>query len=163
MRLSAATISARRLSTASSKSGIKTGIEPLRRFSVVIIAGKGRPYRAIAPQGEPRGRAAILAVDTQRSGRLKGCGANLVRVGCDRHDRRKGELIMRTVIVAAALIAASAYSASARDAARGEISSHKSLPPHPLGNDAKNKTAPELNGIDGRHSGSVADFSYSDA
>src|SRR6202023_1557276 len=76
MRLSAATISARRLSTASSNNGIKTGIEPLQRFSVVIIAGKGRPYRVTAPQGGPRGRAAILAVDTARSGRLNGCGLN---------------------------------------------------------------------------------------
>src|SRR3984957_11303280 len=73
-RLSAATISARRLSTASSNSGIKTGIEPLRRFSVDIIAGKGRPCRATAPQGKPHGRAASLAVDTKRSGRLNGCG-----------------------------------------------------------------------------------------
>src|SRR6202047_5010133 len=90
-RLSEATISARRFSTASSNSGIKTGIELLRRFSVVIIAGKSRPYCATAPQGpdglkgEVRGRAAILAVDTWRSGRLNGCGANLGRMGRDRH------------------------------------------------------------------------------
>src|SRR5258708_4535977 len=76
MRRRLATISARRASTASSNSGIKTGIEPPGRFSVVIIAGKGRPYRVTAPQGaedlrgEVRGRPAILAVDRLRQGRL---------------------------------------------------------------------------------------------
>jgi cytochrome c len=117
----------------------------------------------MAPQGGPRGRAAILAVDTRRSGRLNGCGANLGRMGRDRQDWRKGELIMRTLIIAAALIAASAYSVSAQDVAKGEISFHKCLPCHSIGDDAQNKIGPELNGIDGRHSGSVPDFSYSDA
>ena len=70
---------------------------------------------------------------------------------------------MRTLIVAAALIAASAYSASAQDVAKGEISFHKCLPCHSIGDDAHNKIGPELNGLDGRHSGSVPDFSYSDA
>ena len=71
--------------------------------------------------------------------------------------------MMRTLIVAAALIAASAYTASAQDVAKGEISFHKCLPCHSIGEDAQNKIGPELNGLDGRHSGSVADFSYSDA
>jgi len=85
-------------------------------------------------------------------------------MGRDRHHRRKGEfLMMRTLIVMAALIAASAYTASAQDAAKGEISFHKCLPCHAIGDDAQNKIGPELNGIDGRHSGSVPDFSYSDA
>src|SRR5580700_6759427 len=92
MRLRLATISARRLSTASSNSGIKTGIEPLRRFSVVIIAGKGRPYRAMPPQGEPRGRSAILAVDTRRFGRLNGCGANFGPHGARPAPQAKGRL-----------------------------------------------------------------------
>ena len=62
---------------------------------------------------------------------------------------------MRTLIVAAALIATSAYTAAAQDAAKGEISFHKCLPCHSIGDDAQNKIGPELNGIDGRHSGSV--------
>src|ERR1700693_3810792 len=70
---------------------------------------------------------------------------------------------MRTLIVAAALIVASAYSASAQDVAKGEISFHKCLPCHAIGDDAQNKIGPELNGLDGRPSGSVPDFSYSDA
>ena len=72
-------------------------------------------------------------------------------------------MTMRTLIVAAALIAASAHTASAQDVAKGENSFHKCLPCHAIGEDAQNKIGPELNGLDGRHSGGVADFSYSDA
>ena len=71
--------------------------------------------------------------------------------------------MMRTLIVAAGFLAASAYAASAQDVAKGEISFHKCLPCHSIGDDAQNKIGPELNGLDGRHSGSVPDFSYSDA
>src|ERR1700676_443735 len=84
-------------------------------------------------------------------------------MGRDRHDRRKGELIMRTLIVAAALIAASAYTAAAQDAAKGEISFHKCLPCHSIGDDAQNKIGPELNGLDGRKAGTIPNFPYSDA
>jgi cytochrome c len=107
---------------------------------------------------------AILTVDTRRSGRLNGCGFECEAAwGATGTTGEKGELIMRTLIVAAALIAASAYSAPAQDVAKGEISFHKCLPCHSIGDDAQNKIGPELNGLDGRHSGSVADFSYSDA
>jgi cytochrome c len=70
---------------------------------------------------------------------------------------------MRTSIVAAALIAASASAAPAQDVAKGERSFNKCLPCHSIGPDAQNKIGPELNGLDGRHSGTVANFSYSDA
>ena len=70
---------------------------------------------------------------------------------------------MRTLIVAAALLAASAHTASAQDAAKGEIAFHKCLPCHSIGDDAQNKIGPELNGINGRKSGTVAGFNYSDA
>jgi cytochrome c len=111
-----------------------------------------------------RGRRAILAVDRSRRGRLA-AARFLGRMGRDRHHhRRKGEYLMtRTLIVAAGFLAASAYAASAQDVAKGEISFHKCLPCHAIGDDAQNKIGPELNGLDGRHSGSVADFSYSDA
>ncbi len=71
--------------------------------------------------------------------------------------------MMRTLFVAAAMIAASGLAASAQDAAKGEISFHKCLPCHSIGDDAQNKIGPELNGLDGRHSGSAAGFDYSDA
>ena len=71
--------------------------------------------------------------------------------------------MMRTLIVAAALTVATAGAAAAQDAAKGEHSFFKCAPCHSIGPDATNKIGPELNGIDGRHSGTVANFSYSDA
>jgi len=75
---------------------------------------------------------------------------------------------MRTLILAASLIAASATAAPAQDSAKGdpakgEISFHKCLPCHSIGDDAQNKIGPVLNGLDGRKAGTVANFSYSDA
>lgn len=51
----------------------------------------------------------------------------------------------------------------AQDVDAGEKSFRKCAPCHNIGPDAKNKLGPELNGLDGRHSGSVADYSYTDA
>lgn len=70
---------------------------------------------------------------------------------------------MRTLIVAGALIAVSAGGAFAQDVAKGEKSFNKCLPCHSIGADAENKIGPELNGLDGRHSGTVPNYSYSDA
>jgi cytochrome c len=69
---------------------------------------------------------------------------------------------MRMVIALAALVLASTH-IQAQDVAAGETSFKKCLPCHAVGADAKNKVGPELNGLDGRKSGSVPDFSYSDA
>jgi len=70
---------------------------------------------------------------------------------------------MRTLIVAAAFVAAMGGVAVAQDAAKGQKSFNKCLPCHSIGPDAENKIGPVLNGLDGRHSGSVANFSYSDS
>jgi cytochrome c len=75
----------------------------------------------------------------------------------------RSELAMKRLILAAGLIAGYASAASAQDVAKGEISFHKCLPCHSIGDDAQNKIGPELNGLDGRHSGTVPDFEYSDA
>jgi cytochrome c len=45
----------------------------------------------------------------------------------------------------------------------GETSFKKCLPCHDIGEDAKNKVGPELNGLDGRKSGTAADYNYSEA
>ena len=58
---------------------------------------------------------------------------------------------------------AGASSALAQDAAAGETSFKKCLACHSIGEAAKNKVGPVLNGLDGRKSGSVEGFSYSDA
>src|SRR4051812_37243250 len=70
---------------------------------------------------------------------------------------------MKTAVLVAAILATSAITASAQDLAAGENSFKKCLACHAVGEDAKNKVGPALNGIDGRHSGSVPGFSYSDA
>lgn len=56
-----------------------------------------------------------------------------------------------------------ASSASAQDAAAGKTAFNKCLACHSIGEGAKNKVGPELNGIDGRHSGSAPGYNYSDA
>ena len=58
---------------------------------------------------------------------------------------------------------AAAQGARAQDAAAGENSFKKCLACHSIGEGAKNKVGPVLNGLDGRKSGTVEGFSYSDA
>ena len=70
---------------------------------------------------------------------------------------------MTRTMITAALIAASASAALAQDAAKGEQVFARCAPCHAVGPNAENKLGPELNGLDGRHSGTAANFSYSDA
>ena len=70
---------------------------------------------------------------------------------------------MRSLLIAAVVFAASAGTAVAQDVGAGETSFKKCLPCHDIGEDARNKVGPRLNGIDGRKSGSIEGFSYSDA
>ncbi len=70
---------------------------------------------------------------------------------------------MRALVIAAAFLAASAGAVLAQDVEKGQRSFNKCLPCHAIGPGAQNKIGPELNGLDGRHSGSVPNFSYSDA
>jgi cytochrome c len=58
---------------------------------------------------------------------------------------------------------ASSGAALAQDAAAGENSFKKCGPCHNIGEGAKNKVGPELNGLDGRKSGTAEGYSYSDA
>ncbi|WP_441228397.1 c-type cytochrome [Tardiphaga sp. 20_F10_N6_6] len=50
-----------------------------------------------------------------------------------------------------------------QDVAAGSSSFKKCLACHAIGENAKNKVGPELNGLNGRKSGSVDGYSYSDA
>jgi cytochrome c len=71
---------------------------------------------------------------------------------------------MKTTLAMAALaVAAMAQAAHAQDVAAGEQSFKKCFPCHSIGEGAKNKVGPELNGLDGRHSGSAPAYNYSDA
>ncbi len=67
------------------------------------------------------------------------------------------------LIFVAIAMAAVLHAARAGDVAAGEQSFKKCLPCHSIGEGAKNKVGPELNGIAGRHSGTVPNYSYSDA
>ncbi len=71
----------------------------------------------------------------------------------------------KTTLGALAVITsmAAASSALAQDVAAGKTSFNKCLACHAVGEGAKNKVGPELNGLDGRKSGTAEGYSYSDA
>src|ERR1700687_181252 len=70
---------------------------------------------------------------------------------------------MKIMIIIAAALVVSTGAARAQDVAAGENSFKKCSICHSIGEGATNKIGPELNGLDGRKSGAVANFSYSDA
>ena len=71
---------------------------------------------------------------------------------------------MKSVFVlAVATMLAGIGAAQAQDAAAGEKVFRKCMACHAVGEGAKNKVGPELNGIDGRHSGEAPGYNYSDA
>src|SRR5476649_2899841 len=71
------------------------------------------------------------------------------------------KLKLSALVVIAASAAASA--ALAQDAAAGKASFNKCLACHAIGEGAKNKVGPVLNGLEGRKSGTVEGYSYSEA
>ena len=73
---------------------------------------------------------------------------------------------MKKLTVSALIILASSVAASAalaQDVAAGKASFNKCLACHAIGEGARNKVGPELNGLDGRKSGTAPDYNYSDA
>ena len=70
---------------------------------------------------------------------------------------------MTRIAVIACLFLAGSASAHAQDVAAGEQSFKKCLPCHRVGPEAKNLVGPVLNGLDGRKSGSVEGYNYSEA
>jgi len=70
---------------------------------------------------------------------------------------------MRQAVLAAIALVASTAAASAQDVAAGEQSFKKCLPCHSVGEGAKNKVGPELNGLDGRKAGNAEGFNYTEA
>ena len=71
------------------------------------------------------------------------------------------KLTLSALVALTSLTAATG--AMAQDVAAGKTSFNKCLACHAIGEGAKNKVGPELNGLDGRKSGAVAGYSYSDA
>jgi cytochrome c len=83
-----------------------------------------------------------------------------------RHPRTDEEYLMKKWTLGALVVIASTAATSAafaQDAAAGKSSFNKCLACHAIGEGAKNKVGPELNGLDGRKSGTAPDYSYSDA
>jgi len=70
---------------------------------------------------------------------------------------------MRLSILAAVALVAATGAAQAQDLAAGEQSFRKCLPCHSVGEDAKNKIGPVLNGLEGRKSGTIEGYNYSEA
>jgi cytochrome c len=71
------------------------------------------------------------------------------------------QLTLSALIVIAC--AAASAAALAQDVAAGKTSFNKCLPCHSVGEGAKNKVGPVLNGLNGRKSGTVEGYSYSEA
>ena len=72
-------------------------------------------------------------------------------------------MMMKCLAIACVLLAASAAGARAQDLAAGENSFKKCLPCHSVGADAKNKVGPLLNGLEGRKSGTIEGYNYTEA
>jgi cytochrome c len=70
---------------------------------------------------------------------------------------------MRKVLIVTMIATMPLAAARAQDVAAGEQSFKKCFPCHSIGEGAKNKVGPILNGLDGRHSGAIPGYSYSDA
>ncbi|MBR1250320.1 cytochrome c family protein [Bradyrhizobium sp. AUGA SZCCT0169] len=69
--------------------------------------------------------------------------------------------ILGTLVVVTSLMAVSG--ALAQDVTAGKSSFNKCMACHAIGEGAKNKVGPELNGLEGRKSGTTAGYSYSEA
>jgi cytochrome c len=73
------------------------------------------------------------------------------------------EIEMRHLVIAAAVLAMSTGATRAQDAEAGETVFKQCMPCHDVGDEARNKVGPVLNGLDGRKAGTVEGYSYSDA
>jgi cytochrome c len=92
-----------------------------------------------------------------------GFGAGILRDRVFARKRFEEKSIMKLLVLASMALAATVGAVQAQDLAAGEQSFRKCSPCHSVGEDARNKVGPELNGLDGRQSGTAADYSYSDA
>jgi cytochrome c len=93
-------------------------------------------------------------------------GERPVPQGAAGHLKKDEEQAMKRLTLSAlAVIASSATApaALAQDAAAGKTSFNKCLACHAVGEGAKNKVGPVLNGLDGRKSGTVEGYSYTEA
>ncbi|MBK5957798.1 cytochrome c family protein [Rhodoplanes elegans] len=71
-------------------------------------------------------------------------------------------MITKAFVIAFALAATTGI-AAAQDVAAGAVSFRKCTPCHNIGEGATNKVGPVLNGLEGRKSGQIPGFNYSEA
>jgi cytochrome c len=90
-----------------------------------------------------------------------------MRLACPKPDpftaALKQTMRMHFVRVSACLLALTALTATAQADDAGEQSFKKCLACHAIGEGAKNKVGPLLNGLAGRKSGTIEGYAYSDA
>jgi cytochrome c len=86
-----------------------------------------------------------------------------VQQGAAALKQEQGQAMKALILGALAVIASSASAALAQDAAAGKTSFNKCRACHAVGEGARNKVGPVLNGLDGRKSGTVEGYSYSEA
>ena len=72
-------------------------------------------------------------------------------------------MTFRKVAIGTVVLAGFSGSASAQDVAAGETAFRKCQPCHDVGDAARNKLGPILNGLDGRKAGTVNGYDYSEA
>jgi cytochrome c len=70
---------------------------------------------------------------------------------------------MKKMTLSALIVIATSTAALAQDTAAGKTSFNKCAACHAIGDGAKNKVGPELNGLKGRKSGTAEGYSYSEA
>jgi len=70
--------------------------------------------------------------------------------------------MIRIATISVFTLAISTGAARAQDVSAGETSFRKCQPCHDVGENARNKLGPPLNGLEGRKAGTVADFSYNE-
>jgi cytochrome c len=76
---------------------------------------------------------------------------------------REGDIVVKILLTAAALTVFSNVIAAAQDIGKGATVFKQCAVCHKVGPGATNGIGPELNGLDGRRSGSVPSYIYSDA
>jgi cytochrome c len=72
-------------------------------------------------------------------------------------------MMVRGLIIGPMILAASIAHAIAQDISAGEAAFRKCQICHDVGEAAKNKLGPELNGLDGRKAGTAESYAYSDS
>lgn len=95
---------------------------------------------------------------------VAGDGGTVIECPSQLQGRKRDMKLKYVCLIAATAWAGSAAGVLAADVAAGEkVFAQKCKVCHQIGEGAKNFVGPELNGLIGRKTGSVADYNYSDA